>query len=201
MSHDKRNESPPSRNPVIQERRTMAQTLTLVSTLVLAAIVLWTMRARRRRHDEIRIALRLDSAMPGAHLLWEIVNTSTTPITLSAFVIRPHRLGAGRGESIATIPFAAAITVPPGARAHASMDVDWRLVTAESIAVCDAMGREHHAVSAQLSGVQDQLHELIDRRVYPASASDWLFGAANLTFGAVILGLGFFMLMWVIATG
>jgi hypothetical protein len=36
---------------------------------------------------------------------------------------------------------------------------------------------------------------------YRAPANDFLRGAADLTFGAVILGLGFFMLMWVIATG
>ncbi len=40
-----------------------------------------------------------------------------------------------------------------------------------------------------------------ERRVYRASAQDFLHGAADLTFGVVILGLGFFMLMWVIATG
>lgn len=40
-----------------------------------------------------------------------------------------------------------------------------------------------------------------ERRVYKASAQDFLHGAADLTFGFVILGLGFFMLMWVIATG
>jgi hypothetical protein len=36
---------------------------------------------------------------------------------------------------------------------------------------------------------------------YKASAQDFLHGAADLTFGLLILGLGFFMLMWVIATG
>jgi hypothetical protein len=39
-----------------------------------------------------------------------------------------------------------------------------------------------------------------ERSVYRASAQDFLRGAADLTFGIVILGLGFFMLMWVIAT-
>lgn len=39
-----------------------------------------------------------------------------------------------------------------------------------------------------------------ERRVYKASAQDFLRGAADLTFGMVIFGLGFFMLMWVIAT-
>ena len=39
------------------------------------------------------------------------------------------------------------------------------------------------------------------RPIYRASAHDFLHGSADLTFGAVILALGFFMLMWVIATG
>ncbi len=43
--------------------------------------------------------------------------------------------------------------------------------------------------------------EPLRRPVYKASAHDFLRGAADLTFGALILGLGFFMLMWMIATG
>jgi hypothetical protein len=39
------------------------------------------------------------------------------------------------------------------------------------------------------------------RPIYRASAHDFLHGSADLTFGVVILALGFFMLMWVIATG
>ena len=41
----------------------------------------------------------------------------------------------------------------------------------------------------------------LESRIYRASAQDFLHGAADLTFGFLILGLGFFMLMWVIATG
>jgi len=65
--------------------------------------------------------------------------------------------------------------------------------------VCDTQGAEHLAPGDQLRLVQGQLHEVIDRRI--SSARDWLFGAANLAFGVMILGLGFFMLMWIIATG
>lgn len=39
-----------------------------------------------------------------------------------------------------------------------------------------------------------------ERRIYKASAQDFLRGSADLTFGIVIFGLGFFMLMWAIAT-
>jgi hypothetical protein len=44
-------------------------------------------------------------------------------------------------------------------------------------------------------------HRLFGREIYKAPANDFLHGAADLTFGILILGLGFFMLMWVIATG
>jgi hypothetical protein len=40
-----------------------------------------------------------------------------------------------------------------------------------------------------------------ERPVYKASAQEFLHGAADLTFGLLILALAFFMLMWVIANG
>jgi hypothetical protein len=80
-------------------------------------------------------------------------------------------------------------------------DVDWTLLSARSIAVCDATGREHVVSRKQLHAIQEHLRTLIDRREYNVSARDWLFVGTDLAFGVVILGLGFFMLMWVIATG
>jgi hypothetical protein len=57
----------------------------------------------------------------------------------------------------------------------------------------------------QTAGSAGQVHAIdrqqFERSVYKASAQDFLHGAADLTFGFLILGLGFFMLMWVIATG
>ena len=58
--------------------------------------------------------------------------------------------------------------------------------------------RHHHPGSAVDRHTLDRLE--FERGVYRASARDFLHGAADLTFGIVILGLGFFMLMWVIAT-
>jgi hypothetical protein len=43
--------------------------------------------------------------------------------------------------------------------------------------------------------------EISTRPIYRAPANEFLHGAADLTLGALILALGFFMLMWVIATG
>ena len=42
---------------------------------------------------------------------------------------------------------------------------------------------------------------MADRRAQHTTANQFIAGAADLAFGVVILGLGFFMLMWVIATG
>jgi hypothetical protein len=178
----------------------MTQTLTLVSSLAGIAVAFWWLR-QRAPHDTLAVTVHLDSSMPGGHLIWNIVNTGDTPVTLSHFVIRPRTVGDGRGESVATIPLTDDETLALGDGAELSMDVDWRLLDARSIAAADDTGREHPAPAAQLASVQEQLRELIDRRAPIASASDWLSGAANLAFGAVILGLGFFMLMWVIATG
>jgi hypothetical protein len=43
--------------------------------------------------------------------------------------------------------------------------------------------------------------ERFPRPIHRASPNDFLHGAADITFGVVILALGFFMLMWMIATG
>ena len=61
---------------------------------------------------------------------------------------------------------------------------------------------ERRQQPAGSAGEQRELDNRLrfERRVYKASAQDFLHGAADLTFGIVILGLGFFMLMWVIAT-
>jgi hypothetical protein len=58
--------------------------------------------------------------------------------------------------------------------------------------------RREHAGTTVDRHTADRLD--FERGVYRASAQDFLHGAADLTFGIIILGLGFFMLMWVIAT-
>jgi hypothetical protein len=71
------------------------------------------------------------------------------------------------------------------------------LTVASLLAVVGWLGRRY-AISARRHAA---IHRrAVERRVYKASAQDFLRGAADLTFGMVIFGLGFFMLMWVIAT-
>jgi len=175
----------------------MAETWTIV--FVLAGVGLALLLAARRafKHESVAVRLRLDRSAPGAHLMWDIANIGRAPITVEKLVLHLGR-GARNAETVA-------LGVPQvlEAREHALIptDVDWTLLSAKAIAVADGDGREHPVSKKQLAAIQQQLRLLIDRRDDSASANDWLYGAANLAFGVVILGLGFFMLMWVIATG
>jgi hypothetical protein len=197
MSHRRAADRLP-RNAEAQERRIMAQVLTVIS-LLWAIVLLWYLKDRFAPGDRLQISIRLDRSAPGAHLLWQVVNTSPAAVTLTRFRITPRNVGEGRGESAAEVLLPETAMLAPGERAQLMMDVDWRLVSARAIAVCDAENRDHFAPRNQLRSVQSQLHNVIDRRA--SSARDWLFGATNLAFGVMILGLGFFMLMWIIATG
>jgi hypothetical protein len=174
----------------------MAQTVTIVSLVALAAAFLlfhiW------RSHFEsgtVRVSVRLDRLAPGAHLIWDVVNSGTTPITLTKLVI--HR----RHQKPEAVPFTPEKRLAPLDEMVLATDVEWNMLTARSLALVDESGREYAAPHRELQAAQEQLHRLIDRRVYTASAREFLFGASDFAFGVVILGLGFFMLMWVIATG
>jgi hypothetical protein len=142
------------------------------------------------------ITVRLDRSAPGAHLIWDIGNASRAPIALRTLVVH------GRKGDTQTMPFHLPHVLAPGEHLLMPTDVDWTLLGARTIAVVDERGREHAVARRQLSRVQQQLRSHIDRRE-PASTSarDWLFGATDLAFGAVLLGLGFFLLMYMIATG
>jgi hypothetical protein len=143
----------------------------------------------------IKVAIRLDKAAPGAHLIWDVTNTGAEPVTLTQFVVH------GRKGSGAIVSSLLPATLASHDRIIVPTDVDWSLLAARSIAVVDALGQEHYAVRRQLARIQEDLREVIDRRVHASSARDFLVGATDLAFGVAILGLGFFMLMWVIATG
>jgi len=174
----------------------MAETWTIVFSLAAAGLVLWLAR-RVLRRETVAVRLRLDRSAPGAHLMWDIANIGRRPITVNKLVLHLGR-GARNAETVALgIPQ----VLQPREHALIPTDVDWTLLSAKAIAVADTDGREHRVSKKQLGAIQQQLRLLIDRRDYSASANDWLFGATNLAFGVVILGLGFFMLMWVIATG
>jgi len=173
----------------------MAQTLTVVAISALGLFLLWRFSDRIFEPDGLKVTIRLDRPEPGAHLIWDILNAGQKPVTLTKLIVH------GRGRAADTVPLGLPRVLAPLDRITLPTDVDWSLLAARSIAAADSTGHEHHASKRQLVAIQDQLRRLIDRRVRVTSARDFITGAADLAFGVVILGLGFFMLMWVIATG
>jgi len=172
----------------------MVQLLTLISILMAIALGVWLVARTRGQKDAVAVRLRLDRSGPGSYLMWDIANVGVAPITVTKLVIYSRT-----GPNIQ--PLGIAQVLEREEHTLVPTDVDWTLLSATSMAVCDADGREHPVARQQLKLIQEQLGMLIERRDYTPSASDWLYGATNLAFGMVILGLGFFMLMWVIATG
>jgi len=173
----------------------MAQFLTVVAICALGGYLLWRYADRIFAPDGVQVRIRLDRPESGAHLIWEIINTGPNAVTLTKLIVH------GRGSTADTVPLGLPRVLAPQDRLTLATDVDWSVLAARSISAADATGYEHHASKRQLVAVQDQLRRLIDRRVHKMSAGDFIAGAADLAFGVVILGLGFFMLMWVIATG
>ena len=173
----------------------MAHLLTAVAVCALATVLLCRYKDQLFGRPAIAVSIRLDKAAPGAHLIWDVTNAGAEPVTLATLVVH------GRSGPCDTIQSVLPVTLASQDRIVIPTDVDWNLLAAKSVAVADADGREHHARRRQLAAIQDQLRQLIDRRVHTSSARDFLFGAADLAFGVAILGLGVFMLMWAIATG
>jgi len=173
----------------------MVLLLTLISILAAVGVAAWRIvRARTHQADAVAVRLRLDRSGPGSHLVWDIANTGPEPITVTRLIIRTRTGGS-------TVPLGLAQILNTQEHTRVPTDVDWTLLSATSMAVGDGQGGEHLVSKEQLKLIQDQLGSLLERRVYTPSAQDWLSGATDLAAGVVILGLGFFMLMWVIATG
>jgi hypothetical protein len=172
----------------------MTQIVTFVS-LAIAAGLAWRFKDTLFRTDPLRIAIGLDRWTSGAHLIWDIVNTAPTPVTLTRIVVH------GRRGAADSVPLGLPKVLQPSDGIRLAIDVDWTVISARSIVVVDSTGAEHVAPARQLASVQGHLRETIDRRSNVSSARDFLFGATDLAFGVVILGLGVFMLMWMIATG
>jgi hypothetical protein len=173
----------------------MAQIITITTVLAVAiGYGLWRYRRAALERNAIRVTVRLDRDAPGAHLIWDITNASAAPVTLIKLIVH------GRSGAI-SLTLEMPHLLNPQDSLVLPTDLDWSLLAAKSIAVVDSGGCEHPASHRQLAGIQEHLRQLIDRRGPTTSAREFLFGATDLAFGVVILGLGFFMLMWVIATG
>jgi len=173
----------------------MTHSLTLLSVIVALAVAVVFLRTRARHREPLTVSIHLDRSAPGAHLIWEIVNTGVAPASLSQLVIHTRT-----GVTVA-VPLEMPHLLAPSDTLTVPTDVDWNLLAARSIAAVDTSGHEYVVSKRQLTTIQDKLRRLIDRRAPAISARDFLFGATDMAFGVLILGLGFFMLMWMIATG
>jgi hypothetical protein len=155
-----------------------------------------TILAALFRRGGVQVSVRLDHTGVGAHLIWTITNGTPTPITLRQLVFR----GAHRAATV--VPLDPPRVVAPQGQITLAVEVDWNLLGAHEVAVIDADNRSHSAAPHQLAQAQSALRQTVDRRrPAPRSAREFLHGAADLAFGAMILGLGVFMLMYMIATG
>ena len=143
----------------------------------------------------VRVGLRVDHGVPGSHLIWEVENGSSAPVTLTKLVVR-----GARGKQT-TMALERPHLLEPHDQFVLPTDVDWGMLAARSVAFVDADGSEYKAPKHQFAEVRDQLRATIERRSSSLSARDFLFGAAEMAFGIAILGLGFFMLIYAIATG
>jgi hypothetical protein len=160
----------------------MTQTLTSLTGF-------WCSVAR----SPLQVSIAIDHGVPGSHLIWNIENTGDRPITLTRLVVH------GRHGSSETVALGLSHVLAPQDHLVLPTDVDWSLLQATSVAAVDVDGREYEAPRRQLADICSQMREAIDQPANSQSARDFLAGAANLAVGVAILGLGFFMLMYVIA--
>lgn len=143
----------------------------------------------------LRVSIQIDHGVPGSHLIWHIENTGDRPITLTRLVVH------GKHGVADPVPLGLPPVLAPRDHLVVPTDVDWSLLNAKSVAAVDVDGREYEAPRRQLAAIRARMRDSIDRPATSLSARDFLSGAADLAFGVAILGLGFFMLMYAIATG
>ena len=106
----------------------MAQVLTLLSILGVAAYALWRFGDRLFDGSSIAITLRLDRAAPGAHLIWHIRNGGAQPIALTKLIIHGSQgLTDMAARGLPTV-------LEPTDSVVVFTDVDWSLLAAKRIA-------------------------------------------------------------------
>jgi hypothetical protein len=146
----------------------MAQILTVVAICALGGYLLKRCADRIFEPEGVQVTLRLDRAEPDVRLIWDILNTGETPVTLTKLSVH------GRGRAADTVPIGLPRVLAPQDRITLPTDVDWSLLAARSLAAADATGRQHRASKRQLVAIQDQLRPLIDRRVYNTPAREFI---------------------------
>ena len=143
----------------------------------------------------LRLSIHIDHGIPGSHLIWDIENASDRPLILTKLIVH------GRHGAADTVPLELPHVLAPRDRLVLPTDVDWSLLGATSLAAADVDGEEYLAPRRQVAAVRAQMRESIVRPATTLSAREFLAGAADLTFGVAILGLGMFMLIWMLIEG
>ena len=166
----------------------MAQLLTVTAICTLSGYLFWKYADRLFGSSGVQVSVRLDRPEPSGRLVWDILNTGDQAVTVTKLIVR------GRGGAADLVPQGLPKVLGTQDRITLPTDVDWPLLAASSIAVADATGQEHRASRRQLTAVQDQLGRIIDRRCHATPSRDFLPGAV------AVAMLGFFMLIWAIAT-
>src|SRR5574340_513037 len=108
-----------SGTPLPKERHLMAQVLTVVAAFVAGALVLWFVVRPRLATDTGQVSLRLDRASPGAHLIWNIGNVGTAPITVTDLIIH------GRHGATETMGLERPSALEPADHVLVPTDVNW----------------------------------------------------------------------------
>ena len=173
----------------------MTQTRTFRSVPGAIAGALANVRAALAPARRLRVTGRLDHQGPGAHVVWTVVNQGRAPRTLSQLVLQ------GPNDSATIIEIEPKLIVKSRDRVALATELDWNVLTARSISLIDSAGKRHPIRHRTLARVRSQLRQMLRGSPPAGSAHDWLYGTANLAFGVVILGLGLFMLLWVLYTG
>src|SRR3954468_1446975 len=84
--------------------------------------------------SSVRVGLRVDHGVPGSHLIWEVENTGTEPVTLTKLVVH-----GARGKET-TLVLDLPHVLAPRDQFVMPTDVDWGLLAAESVAFVDIDG-------------------------------------------------------------
>src|SRR5262245_32602213 len=103
----------------------MIQLLTQISILMAIALGVWVivLAARTRgQQDTVAVRLRLDRSGLGSHLMWDIANVGTAPISVTKLVI-----GSRTGPNV--VPLAIAHVLEPQEHTLVPTDVDWGLLS------------------------------------------------------------------------
>src|SRR5262245_1749858 len=107
----------------------MAQSLTIVSVLGAAGFAAWWYRDLLVHllfhRGTIQVTIKLDREAPGAHIIWNVTNAGSAPITITKLIIH----GSKRTRDL---PLTKPKVLGPSEGLLLPTDVDWSVLSARS---------------------------------------------------------------------